>query len=370
MVCQKCKNVIPDGSAYCNKCGARQAVPDHKRKPKQRGNGQGTAYKRGNKWACQYRHFYGGRLISIYKGGFATKKEALDYLSTINTVSRTPNAISFEQLYSKWIQRHSGRVSKSTIDCYKSAFKHFAKIHFMPFAMLTTEQLQVCVDECSAGVRTRENMKALCTCLYSYAHEIGVTSEDYGKHIYIDRKGALHADIGKRAFTREELKALAEAHSAGVETADIVLVLCYTGFRINELLKLTKESYCPAGQYLVGGGKTKAGTNRIVTLSPKILSIVEARYNAAEKGAALFSDKNGGHLSAGKYRDMQRKCLASLGLRDLTPHECRHTFATLMKSVEANKDDKMRLIGHADDKMLRHYTHAEITDLKKITDLL
>lgn len=371
MICRKCKKEIPDEAVYCLYCGTKQDEPrraPRAQKTKSRGNGQGTAYKReSGKWAAQYRHVGpDGKLVGVYKGGFATKKEALDWLYDLHTVHRTDPDITFGALYKKWIERHEERVSKSTADCYKAAYKYFAAVDRLPFARLTTEQLQICVDTCGKGTRTQENMKALCTLLYKYAHEIGVTDDDYGQHIYIKREKTAEE---KRTFTEKELETLFEVQPK-IRDLDIVLILCYTGFRVNELLKLKKEDYDPAQNYLIGGGKTKAGTNRLVTISPKIKAFVVDRYMKAKPGGYLFAYKNGNQMQPNGYRRIQEKALEAAGVRTLTPHECRHTFATLMKRVEATKEDKKRLIGHASDEMLEHYTHAEIRELQNITDNL
>lgn len=49
---------------------------------------------------------------------------------------------------------------------------------------------------------------------------------------------------------------------------------------------------------------------------------------------------------------------------------CRHTFSTLLKDVEGNKLDKMRIVGHSDEKTADHYTHSQLAELSKITDQL
>ena len=52
-----------------------------------------------------------------------------------------------------------------------------------------------------------------------------------------------------------------------------------------------------------------------------------------------------------------------------TPHSCRHTFATLMKRVDGADKDKLELIGHTSNEMLRHYQDVSLKDLRKITDV-
>ncbi len=53
-----------------------------------------------------------------------------------------------------------------------------------------------------------------------------------------------------------------------------------------------------------------------------------------------------------------------------TPHSCRHTFATMMKRVTTADKDKLALIGHTSDTMLRHYQDVSYDDLHKITNVL
>ena len=58
------------------------------------------------------------------------------------------------------------------------------------------------------------------------------------------------------------------------------------------------------------------------------------------------------------------------GYHRYTPHSCRNTFATLMKRVAGADKDKLALIGHTSNEMLRHYQDVDLEDLRKITDAL
>lgn len=53
-----------------------------------------------------------------------------------------------------------------------------------------------------------------------------------------------------------------------------------------------------------------------------------------------------------------------------TPHSCRHTFATLLKRVNGADKDKLELIGHTSEEMLRYYQDVSLDDLRKITDAI
>ena len=50
MICRKCKQTVPD-APYCCQCGTQQEI---QRKPKRRGNGQGTAYTRGKSYTASW----------------------------------------------------------------------------------------------------------------------------------------------------------------------------------------------------------------------------------------------------------------------------------------------------------------------------
>ena len=116
--------------------------------------------------------------------------------------------------------------------------------------------------------------------------------------------------------------------------------------------------------------KTKAGKKRVITISPKIRRF----FDEFGKEEHLFTN-----LSAKKFRSsIYYPALQALDLDALddegehiyTPHCCRHTFATLMKNVEAPPTDKQKLIGHAKFEMTAHYTHTDLASLRKITDNL
>ena len=61
--------------------------------------------------------------------------------------------------------------------------------------------------------------------------------------------------------------------------------------------------------------------------------------------------------------------MTKVGTREyhrITPHSCRHTFATLMKNVTASDVDKMAIIGHASERQLHEYQSKSDTDAQRI----
>lgn len=385
MLCRKCKKDIPEGSRFCNFCGATQTEAPKKAKTRTRSNGTGTAYKRGKTWTAVYiagwKPTPDGRLLpdKRTKGGFATKREALEYVPALKTQSsRNPDAnITFAELYERFEAQHESRVGKSTMDCYKAAFKHYSDIHAMRFSAIGVDDLQYCIDSCAKGRRTKENMKALGTLLYKFAASRRVVDgNNLAGYLYVGND----AKSTRPAFTAAQLEAIRKA-VGNVPYADYILCMCYLGFRPNEMLSLTKAAFHEEDgtAYLIGGFKTEAGTNRKVTISPKIMPIIRRRL--ADKSSLYLFPKTDGSLMRDDY--FREVCfypaLDRIGIQPvpkigerafLVPYSCRHTFANLMKNVTGSDTDKAALMGHTNASMTKKYQSEELEKLLEITNAL
>lgn len=378
--CRKCRAELPDLAKFCPSCGAKQDVI---RKPKTRGNGTGSVYKLPNgTWIAvkvirrEVDDAGKSHRVTMSKSGFKTKKEAILYLPNLTekTKQEKQASVTFHQLYDRWEPTH--KKSKATINCYRAALKHFAPVWEEPMREITVDDLQECLDDCEAGKRTQENMKALCGLLYKYAIPRNLASLNMGPYLVVNGT----AGAGKEGLPKDALDKL-QKQVGKIPYADYIVAQCYLGFRPSELLDLTIGSYDREKKTLTGGAKTEAGKNRVVTISPKIQPIIDS-LTAKKISGNIFCAKDGSKMRIEEYRTHFYEALEAAGIenpiteingvnrRKYTPHSCRHTFSTLMKSVNAPDKDKLSLIGHTSTEMLRHYQDVDLEGLRRITDAI
>ena len=346
---------------------------------KVRGNGQGSVYQLPNGrykaviTAGYYLDADGRRRRRTRSKVCERKKDAVAALIALAASPRATQPRTFQELYAAWFPTH--RAGKATMDCYKAAMKYLEPIWSLPMPEITVDDLQECLDDCPHGKRTRENMRAVIGLVYKYGIPRKVVPDNLNLAPYLSVTGdaAAHRD----ALTDVELEKIRQAVGT-VPGADQIYMLCYTGFRIREFLALTADSYSAAAQTLTGGSKTAAGRNRTVTLSPKIAPLVAA---LAASGGPLIKKRDGAAWGSPRawtgavfYPALEQigidNPVLDNGRRRISPHSCRHTFATLLKRVQGADKDKQELIGHASVEMLRYYQDVALEDLRSITNAI
>ena len=361
MICRYCGSEMPENGVFCPFCGRRVVLPT--KRVKTRGNGQGSAYKRGKTWTAMATVGYTpeGKRITKSKGGFRTKKEALEAVPGLKMAFRPVSAdITFRQAYDAMIEQHAKRVSESTLDCYKYAMNHFRLIWPTKLCEIKTDVLQKIVDECGSGRRTQENMKAAASLVFKYGMQNDVVAKNYAEFIVIQKEEQKEREV----FTMDEVRKIAESQDV---FAGYILVLIFTGFRPNELFSLKKNDFY--GNYFIGGSKTEAGKNRVVTIPAVIMPVVKRQLSGSSD--YIFPAPDGSKMDLSHFRTRYYyPTLKSLDVRPLPPYSCRHTFATMLKKIKGPATDKQKLMGHTSFTMTAHYTHTDVESLAAITDEL
>lgn len=335
-------------------------------------NGYGTVYKLSGNRRRPYiarvpiGRADNGRTIYQNIGYFEKSEDALDALAKhrFNPVSLRSN-ISLNALYDEWSTSKYQYISKQLQDNYKAAWKYLSKYKNVEFKELRTAHLQSVIDGChksGKGKSTLQKIKILASLLYDYAIQNDICSKNYAKFIKLPK----FEKVEKEHFSEIEIKKI---EASALEWADTILILIYTGMRISEMLGLTLFNIDLENELITGGVKTEAGKNRTIPIHPKIMPIIK-KWHAIGGTRLICKDKK--PISARKYRDdYYMPTLRAIGVRELNPHACRHTCATLLAKAGADPLYIQKILGHADYSTTANiYTHTDVEELKKAINMI
>ncbi len=327
-------------------------------------NGYGSVFKlSGNRrkpYCARKTETFDERGFPVYKviGYFATRQEALIALGEYN---KNPydidlSKITTKELFERWSARDFPKMAKSSANSHKSAFKHCAPLHDIAYKKIKAYQMQEIIDNCGFGYSTQGAIKNLFGHLDVFALELDVIAKKNSDLIH----AAPIVPSNKRPFTEEEIELVWEHRDEPM--VDTVLILIYTGFRINELLNIETEKVNISERLIQGGMKTKAGKDRIVPIHPLIFDMVKKRV---EEGNERLIP-----LNQSQYYSFWNAFMESIGLQH-TPHECRHTFRSRLDSAGANKVCINLMMGHVSKEIgERVYTHKTLEELKNALALV
>jgi integrase len=163
------------------------------------------------------------------------------------------------------------------------------------------------------------------------------------------------------------------------DEGDIILVLAYTGMRVGELVALRVGSIDFTTNRLnitesiseVSGklteGPPKGGKGRSIPFPMFLSPILLERIGEKGKAERVFLTKRGDTVRMGNFRrDHFNKAIKALKELDpdfphVTPHDLRHTTASLAISAGANIKALQRMLGHAKASMTLD-TYADLFD--------
>jgi len=297
-------------------------------------------------------------------GYFRTRQEALEALSNYQVAPPAPKAeITLGDLYKEWSEIKFPEISQATVNNYRAAWKYACKLEDIKFKELRSGHWQNVIDSCKEEGLSRSSLKkikTLATLLYGYALQNDIVNKNYGEYIRLPKEEKKKKDI----FTDLEIKEMFNQVNL-IPWLDTILIMIYTGMRISELLSLTRFNVDINKGVIVGGVKTDCGKDRVIPINKKILPYVQRWYD--EKGESLICRKDGNPIPTKYYREKYYySALKQAGIRQLKPHACRHTFASLMAQAKVDPLYIQRIIGHADYAFTANeYTHPEIKVLEK-----
>lgn len=298
----------------------------------------------------------------IYKilGYYEKRQDAIAALADYN---KQPYNIdlakcTFQQVYDLWCKDELPKMKPQVQALHRSAYnQHCKSLYNRIYRSLRKHDFQTAIDQCNRSYSVKCSVRNLFSHLDNYAYDRDIIAKMYTVNLDVGEETETKA---RSIFTDEEVQKLFTM--TGQEYVDDTLVQLYTGFRVSEILALTDKSIDLEQEIITGGGKTKAGKDRIVPIHPDILQIIKAHTTSGK----LFAIKG----TQTSYLTKRKDFFESIGMNHTT-HDCRHTFRSKLDTAGANKVSVDLLMGHkSSDVGERVYTHKTIEQLRETIMLL
>lgn len=331
-------------------------------------NGYGTVYKlsgaRRKPWIARKTtawELIDGKKKQIVKtiGYYATRTDALQALADFNTNPYDLDAshTTLAQIYALWSEDAYSSGSTSKINNYKSAYKRCEPLYNRKMSELRTPVLQQFLDSIPDPTYDKlTRVKKLLNQLFKYCIKNEILRDNCAERL--DVKIRYDRDE-KQPFTTEEIQFLWK-NIAQNEYIKLVLILIYSGVRINELLNLEKKDVQLDKQiFYVRKSKTDSGV-RTVPIADKVLPFWREFIKKSPCDYA-FTTANGVQFT---YTNFNKKywhpLMDKLGLQH-NIHETRHTCITQLMQNGADAVIVKHIVGHKSVMNLteRVYTHIE-----------
>jgi integrase len=294
---------------------------------------------------------------------------------------------SFGALAERWIATKATRAPK-TVAGYRSLLDTLILPRWadVPLREVAFDDLQEWVSGLSVNGSTRREGQGLSTSWVIQAHQVVSQVLKFAvkaKHlaanpadgIELPRKRAAE----QRYLTHEVLHRLAVA-SGRFRT--LVLVLGYCGLRFGEAaalrvgdvnlaarrIRVSRSVTNVTGKGLVEG-TTKNHDARTVPVPKFLAPLLATEIGERTAAELLFGSRHGGYLTTGELRWVFDPAAKAVGVEGLTPHELRHTCASLAIAARANVKVLQTLLGHKTATLtLDRYGHLFPDDLGRIAD--
>ncbi len=362
MLCVKCKKDIEENSIYCKWCGWKQAKAYSGKKTKQRGNGQGSVYKLPNgKYRAVvvlgYEMREGkARPITRTRSDFTKIKDAVAYLPELRKEIIKRKTATLDELHEIFTEtKKYNKLSNSQKKKLGLAWKRLSDISFFDINNLSLEKMQEVIDSQTSTYYPARDMKVILNHLYTIAIKHGYTEKNPTKYIELPENEKTEKD----AWHPDEVKLFWDDYNSGNDFTGYILIMIYAGLRYGELGVL-KENIHLEERYMIGGIKTEAGINRTIPIKKCLVPILSKIYPQIKE--KLWE------RSQDVFYDNYWKTVARLGVRELSPHCCRHTYFTEMAKAGVQPGIITAAGGHKNYQTTLGYTHIPLESLLNAVD--
>lgn len=355
MNCVKCKKEIPEGSLFCNHCGKKQQTTQRKKGVKSRANGTGTVFKDGKYWRARVILGYYIDVNGIKrpktksKGGFTSKKEALEYIPTLQQTKVSENTTTLISYWDFYKSKKLPELSHDKQVAYEIAWKKWQPLAYERIEDLRIENLQAVMDESASTYYPARDMKVVLSHLYKHAMANQTVTVNMTQFLQLPPAKASE----RIPFNADELNAMWNDYADGNRFTGYILLMIYTGMMPGELLQARKENISWETKEIIGAGlKTDIRKATPIVLADAILPVLEDLVNASP-GEKLI------HINKDNFYKEYYAVLERIGARKLAPYSCRHTTGTDLVKQGVQPSIVQKIMRHSKITTTQRYIHID-----------
>lgn len=290
----------------------------------------------------------------------------------------TEKRVTFEAWAQQWLEAKRGAVKPFTYqNTYRVKLEKYIIPYFGKADLAAIRQIDI-QKFLNSYAHLSEDMldtfRMILRSIFDSAVDNDLCFKNPAKNVQIK---STYQPEGRRVYTKEQADKLFDY---AVETGQLdMMILLKTGLRRSELLALKWEDVDTDNQLIhvkaavtpsvhgnvEGGTKSKSGT-RAVPISREISEMLKA----VKDTGYVIEGENGKFLSpttyAKRFSDAMHEAAENLGIPELTPHELRHTFGTLLREAGADAYTIQHVLGHSDINITaKIYIHNDIDVLRQ-----
>lgn len=276
-------------------------------------------------------------------------------LANYNRISsQADQGLTFSEVYEMFFkdkyETSKKTYSQSSINATKMAYFNCKSLYDRPFKDIRYEELQKVLDDSPLKKASVKMIFLLFKQMWKYGELHELCDKNYAAYVEIRKEDDEEHGV---PFTENDLSILWA--NKDDPTVEMILIMCYSGFRIAEYLDIEINL---EQMYFKGGIKTESSKNRIVPIHSSVQQLVVKRL---KRDGCILS----GRLP--KFRGRMDRVLKDIGIERHTPHDCRHTFSMLCEKYKVSENDRKRMLGHSFRKDITNgvYGHRTLEDLKE-----
>lgn len=324
--------------------------------------------------------------------GFKLKRDAEAHLATVEVsklkgayVNRAYAKATVSALGIEWLEQHKSKITPSSYHSVESAWRIHVRPKWGSYAVgaITKRDVQAWLNELGEkrSHTTVARVRDLLAGILDHAVEDNRITKNPARDLTIKKK-----EIPDEVFLSH---AQVEALALTSRHPDLVRFLAYTGLRWGEATALRVRNVDSATRRVnireavaeVNGkavlGSVKSHEKRTVAFPDFLRGAVTAACKGKGQEDRLWNSEVGGFMRPGNTASgwfagaVKRAQATDKTFRRVTPHDLRHTAASLAISAGANVKVVQRMLGHKSAKVtLDTYAALFPDDLDNVVDAL